>query len=208
MKERPILFSAPMARAILAGSKTQTRRVVQYVNYWHIDRHISDWHLSMPPILADGVATFELQSDVDDTRNVAVRCPYGQPGDLLWVRETWAVRKLQAGYWVEYKADSKNARAPEEVDAFALFTVGTWRPSIFMPRWASRLTLRITEVRVERVQDISETDAMDEGVDYRRDFGESYRDAFAALWDDINAKRGYGWDVNPWVWVISFEVVQ
>jgi hypothetical protein len=157
----------------------------------------------MKPILFSGPMVRAIlegrKTQTRRARKAVGPCPHGQPGDLLWVRETWAVRKLQTGYWVEWKADGSNARIPEEVDAFALFTIDTWRPSIFMPRWASRLTLRLTEVRTETLHRITEADAHAEGV---ADVA-----AYAALWDALNAKRGYGWNDNPFVWVLSFEVV-
>jgi hypothetical protein len=154
MKERPILFSGPMVRAVLSGAKTQTRRVHQ------------------PPWAAP-----------DSLEEALLQCRHGQPGDLLWVRETFAADRTS---WY-YRADG-------EIPGL------TWTPSIFMPRAASRLTLRLTEVRVERVQDISQADAVAEGTQGKA--------SFALLWDALNAKRGYGWASNPWVWVLSFEVVQ
>ena len=125
-------------------------------------------------------------------------CPYGQVGDRLWVRETFCEHTTGG---VIYRADEK----PLE----GIYSYHTWRPSIHMPRWASRITLEITEVRVERVQEITEEDAKTEGVNeislIDRD---GYYSSFADLWDSINAKRGYGWDTNPWVWVISFDKVK
>jgi len=179
MKERPILFSGPMVRAVLSGAKTQTRRVIK----------------PQPP--ADGSAkewTWAIDSDApspalgwrDDAIGAcAAVCPYGQPGDLLWVRETWCPRPEGYGY----RADDDPTNQPRK-----------WGPSIFMPRAASRLTLRLTEVRVERVQDISQADAVAEGTQGKA--------SFALLWDALNAKRGYGWASNPFVWVLSFEVVR
>jgi hypothetical protein len=135
-------------------------------------------------------------------------CPYGVPGDLLWVRETWsyvtlAQNERQPGdKWdpqlnmpvrMLYKADA---------DAEGWAIAAAWSPSIFMPRWASRLTLRIESVRVERLQEITSDDIAAEGLDIG-DYG-----SFAALWDKLNAKRGYGWETNPWVWVISFARVE
>jgi hypothetical protein len=196
MKERPILFSGAMVRAILDGRKTQTRRVCKLQN-------ASDY--------AYGGAMWTDRQQVD-------RCPYGQPGDRLWVRETWNCidtgRLTQRQDWVRYRAtDGEEMR---------------WRPSIFMPRWASRITLEITGVRVERVCDIINLDAYNEGFSsnecdtcdgtgYWSD-GEYCEDCsgeghisesgnFRALWDSINAKRGYGWEANPWVWVVEFKQI-
>jgi hypothetical protein len=132
-------------------------------------------------------------------------CPYGQPGDLLWVRETFAKRYADAERdptdGIMYRADGGCVIEPR------------WTPAIHMPRWASRLTLRITDVRVQRVQDINEEDVWSEGVICRCDVGQSEYDQcglspaehFAKLWDSINAKRGYSWESNPFCWAISFE---
>ena len=211
MTERPILFSAPMVRAILDGRKTQTRRVmkvqpypdsivtVEYYNQTVIDRHGD-----MQP----GPEIFGAHWDDGEH---GLRCPYGAPRDTLWVRETWAPHPhgvMRCG--AVYRADQG-----------AVPDAGRWRPSIHMPRWASRITLRITDVRVERLQDISEDDAVAEGVALERyvpvsdsagthssgeaeptDPVEEYRN----LWNHINAPGA--WDANPWVWALSFERVK
>ena len=198
MRERPIIFSAPMVRAILADTKVQTRRVVS-------DRHI--------PEVAD-----HKTRTLRKVKPLAHECPYGHPGDRLWARETWAVRQLQAGHWLEYRADAANLRTQHRNAAGSVLPSDSWKPSIFMPRWASRLNLEILNVRVERVQGISEADAMAEGCESRLewrpmpgealwepDYEVTARDDFKQLWDGINAKRGYGWAANPWVWVITFQ---
>lgn len=128
---------------------------------------------------------------------------YGKPGDRLWVRETWAPcigGPCEPGNPVLYRADRK----PEYENL-------TWRPSIFMPRWASRITLQILAVRVDRLQSMARTEARDEGcgtedVPWRATgrTGHGWTDTYAELWDSINLKRGHGWDSNPWVWVIDF----
>jgi len=175
---KPIIFSTPMVQAILDGKKTQTRRVIK-------DRH--QW-----------IAT-------DET--LALHCPYGQVGSGLWVRETWSGADWEDDLPpsdMSQEAGLLNYKAtPNELsDCFA----GKWRPSIFMPRWASRITLEITEVRVERVQDISPPDISAEGYDpFGIPAGVFW---FKDLWDSINAKRGYGWDSNPFVWCISFRRVE
>ena len=176
MKERPILFSGPMVRAILDGRKTQTRRPVK------------------PQPFVATTSMFDIS-----------KCPLGQPGDRLWVRETW--RKDALGTVVEYRATTS---------ALMEF-IAPWRPSIHMPRWASRITLEITRVWVERVQDITEDEAKAEGIvdggcmtcgkpetcgcqNPRPD----RRDSFANLWQSI-----YGtWDANPWVWAVEFRRVK
>lgn len=196
MKERPILFSSEMVRAILDGRKTQTRRVVN------------------PQSLLD-----------NKTRVTACyECPYGAPGGHLWVRETWRAVELDNGNdGILYKADNhfksiENSQAAADLwcDAYADRKYGNkWRPSIFMPRWASRIALAVTDVRVERLQEISEEDAIAEGlqkevisVGYQNDSVTlRARPKFVYLWDKINSDRGYSFESNPWVWVISFKVV-
>jgi len=187
VKERPILFSTEMVRAILEGRKTQTRRVIK-PKPWLIDPHKVEYNLWE---CGDGKETY------------LIKCPYGKPGDLLWVRETWGLY------------DTQPKDGPGKALLFYRASDGEsyelryqlWRPSIFMPRWASRITLKIINVRVERLQDISEEDAIKEGATFRKgEWGEL--DAFNYIWDSINAKRGYSWDSNPWVWVIEFKRVE
>lgn len=192
--ERPILFNAPMVRAILDGRKTQTRRIVKG----------QPWP-GIPFIGIDGmVATWRRDYGDDTSMMSLVRLSHGQPGDRLWVRETWAeYADPTHDYRVYYAADD---------DCGALVR---WRPSIHMPRWASRIDLEITAVRVERLQDISEEDALAEGIEGMRGQWKSYTDqvvvchkpraSFRSLWDSINAKGGYGWDANPWVFVYEFK---
>lgn len=182
MKERPILFSGEMVRAILDGRKTQTRRVVKQRG---------------------------------DCSGSVEQCPYGQPGERLWVRETWATEGTDetSTLPLQFKADRSDWPKCSK-----------WRPSIHMPRWASRITLEIESVRVERLQKITEEDAKAEGtrddalVHYYCEEGTdddpignhrcNWRYAFSRLWESINAKRGFGWDANPWVWVITFRRVE
>ena len=193
MTERPILFSAPMVRAILAGTKTQTRRALR-------------WQPDMSP----GEPPFDYQ----EGPGWPGRCPYGEPGDVLWVRETHALVRAPDFTSVIYRADGAEHPCddalgidPEPCDRMspAAAKRWRWRPSIHMPRRACRLRLLVTDVRVRRVQSISEEDARAEGV--RPPEHQTARGAFADLWDSINAKRGFGWREDPWVWVVSFERV-
>lgn len=187
MREKPILFSGPMVRAILEGSKTQTRRVLRVqpseetgslsIGPYHptaIDRHGEE---------QPGPETYGVYSSCGE---FGLRCPYGQPGDRLWVRETWAktyVRQAGAEWFVYATGDNRTDYG------------GPWKPSIHMPRAASRITLEITGVRVERLGEISESDARAEGVQSVAEFKE--------LWASIN---GLGsWEANPWVWVVEFR---
>ncbi len=124
-----------------------------------------------------------------------IKCPYGKAGDRLWVRETFGFINETCG--IVYKANGCNSIVPK------------WKPSIFMPRKLSRITLEITDIRVERVQEITEADAKAEGVipkiPYESKFTYYYRFPFVILWDSINEKRGFGWGENPWVWVVEFK---
>ena len=184
MKERPILFSAPMVKAILDGQKTMTRRVNSIGEYYISDK----------------------------------KCPYGVVGDRLWVRETWYYEEhmhdstegmpdLPCGLYshrLVYKADCTDYPVNVGVGRQG------WKPSIFMPRWASRITLEITGISVERLQDITEEDAMKEGIPMEIDCPEcdTARKKFKNLWDSINGrgkKPGKAWNDNPWVWVIEFR---
>ena len=204
MKERPILFSAPMVRAILDGTKTQTRRVVKPAHKAWIEmpvtHQLGEW----------------------DKRPL----PYGKTGDRLWVREAFAIVPRTAYRCSE--GVQQTLRPDDDHDA-AIYREGwvrskggfRWRPSIHMPRWASRITLEITGVRVERLQDISEADCWAEGVEQvMHDFTKesqidmAYRlglcidDAkplYAQLWESINGPGS--WEANPWVWVVEFKGV-
>lgn len=227
MKERPILMSAPMVRATMRAKspKTQTRRCVKAPRWAAEPLNVEGYDDGRFGALASVSGCF---SDLP--------CPYGQPGDRLWVRETWRQsldrlnKRLLVGYRADQDDDYFDVRESRPCD---FPTIG-WRPSIFMPRAFSRILLEITEVRVERVQDISEEDAIAEGIQSEymivgvncnggrhaedqalrffvhdtpdeSDQFECAGDAFASLWDSINAKRGFGWDVNPFVWAISFR---
>jgi hypothetical protein len=191
-ESRPILFSAPMVRALLAGTKTQTRRPVKPQPDFDTARAMLGGDTSGASIVYDhafgglglkrGNGTGFVQPNI--------RCPYGQPGDRLWVREAWAPKAIDPECTtIAYRATDDECNGP-------------WKPSIHMPRWASRILLEVTEVRVQRPQEISHEDAEQEGV--KCDMSAlGFRDHFAALWDRIN---GCGsWDANPWVWVVSFK---
>jgi hypothetical protein len=202
---KPILFSPPMVRAIQDGRKTQTRRVFKEAKpSWRLMTP-EEWKAPTPnrpaiggcPQAKDGYPAMFWTG----TTGMSYPCPYGKPGDKLWVRESWAAlknwdmykpREIVEGSEIYYQVDPPTHSAGK---------LGKWRSSRFMPRWASRITLEITDIRVERVQDISEADALAEGVTSQV----KHSAAFADLWDSLNAKRGYGWEANPWVWVITFK---
>jgi len=185
MKERPIIMTTDSVRAILDGRKTQTRRVIKF-------KHPTDWIGSINPDNKDGWIAWGPKPVTDDySRKMypnggGFKCPYGVPGDRLWVRETFKIELKDHTY--------------------------KRQPSIFMPRWASRITLEITKIRIERLQEINDEDCCREtgaplkwpgpGPEpYKRDM----HAVFSHLWDTLNAKRGYPWSSNPWVWVIEFK---
>lgn len=208
MTQWPILFSGPMVRAILEDCKTQTRRVVKPQP--RLIEHSGRWWWPIPARAALGGAGSVCTGRSREWHEYlpAGCCPYGEPGDLLWVRETWAAmgfddtlpRDIPANAVWLYRAEHPGPIAGD----------GVWRPSIFMPKVACRLWLEVTEVRVERLQEIDEIDAKAEGafpdaVGHLRESLTPHRDEFELLWDDINAERGHTWKSNPWVWAVSFE---
>lgn len=221
-KERPILFSGAMVQAILSGRKTQTRRVVR--KQFAVDAEPAEVSATSPEGWQisghSGLWWDDCGACIDD----AIRCPFGMPGDRLWVRETWqCIRQAKNGQrstegpplppiegfrWTEYAASPSDEPPPR------------WRPSIHMPRWASRITLEVTGVRVERLNDISEKDAIAEGIAYddsvpfngpwfaSQEDSQGYgwpKDAYQALWEHINGDGS--WAANPWVWVVEFRVI-
>ena len=179
---KPIIFSTEMIEAILEGRKTQTRRVIKTrpknrTDFVHISHNL----------YFEGSEKFTWAGYGNPDDPVYFMCHY-KPDDILWVRETWCLADNTDE--IIYKSDNPSLSAK-------------WRPSIYMPRKAARLFLRVKNVRVERLQDITEIEATHEGI--IKHLGIHARDDFAKLWDSINGKRGYGWDTNPWIWVIEFE---
>lgn len=212
MTTKPIIFNTEMVKAILDGRKTQTRRVVkpqppedEYFEgpYWY-EPAIVNKQGELEP----GNPVFGISSTDGEW---GIKSPY-KPGDILYVRETWA-KRIHSDNRYYYKADNNLGAIFNRED-------DKWRSPIFMPREAARLFLKVTSVKVERLQDITEEDARSEGcIDYHDKMGDgkfedviefdlTARDAFSYLWDTLNAKRGYGWDANPWVWVIEFERIK
>ncbi|MDR1529004.1 MAG: hypothetical protein LBS40_01050 [Burkholderiales bacterium] len=185
MKEHPIVFSAPMVQAILAGRKTQTRRVIKPQPIATPTRLIT---------FEDGQTAFSPRPTAECSRDDITFCPYGKIGDRLWVRETFqTIDETPFFHRVYYRAtDTDN-------------NIVKWQPSIHMPRALSRILLEITDVHIQRLQDISEDDIKAEGVPARG----NRRDDFIELWDNINGKKvGCSWDDNPWIWVITFRKIQ
>jgi hypothetical protein len=228
MKERGIMFSSAMVRALLDGRKTQTRRLVtpQPSDYVEGPLHWPRKHAA-PYLDQYNKGPFWCWWSSDDRQGPDwIKCPYGVAGDRLWVRETWAALvdedTLRQGPAVP--ANARNGCAGDLISYRATdmddneWPGFRWRPSIHMPRWASRITLEIADVRVERLQDISEQDALAEGCEPRppRAFateraltndGLSACEVYERLWDSLNAKRA-PWSSNPWVWVLSFLRVE
>lgn len=200
MKERGMIFNAEMVRALLNGSKTQTRRPIK----WRQTRSTEIGERE------DG-SKWPWSEDVERACDYWHPCPFGDVGDRIWVRETWARYNIvQQGHDMAYRATTPEDW-PEE---------GRWRPSIHMPRWASRILLEITDVRVDRLNSISEEDATAEGItlagnllpDYpgsyltpKGDFATA-QVAFQRLWESIYGEEN--WQANPWVWVIEFKRVE
>jgi len=260
MKERPILFSAPMVRALLAGTKTQTRRVMSrqkrydFTDYTLFgQRGHPDDEAARRGGWAQPWVAVEHAPDWPDGKEDRCPCPYvSQRGDRLWVRETWryCCSKLADGEspeeaTVQYKADDAQAtillkggertpqararREGESRDDYEEFLTRWWArsiPGIHMPRWANRILLEVTGVRVERLQDISEADAVAEGIrissearrsdtcygiyeaqmpDGKTHFNDSAYDLYRQLWEQINGAGA--WGANPWVWVVEFRRV-
>ena len=179
MSERPILFNDEMVRAILEGRKTQTRRVVK-PQTTEVDR------FGNPLWGEEGFREYRKH-----------KCPYGRESDRLWVREAHQIDNPHTTGKVCYRATEASRKV----------LAHKWRPSIHMPRWAARILLEVTDVRVNRVQDIGEEDCLKEGIPSGNTLlGKRYH--FGLLWNSINEKRGFGWDTNPWVWVVEFKVLE
>ena len=243
MRERPIIFTGESVRALLAGTKTQTRRVIKAPKVTVRGAVCADLADLMPEVrgtvaLPGKVLRASLNQHgavsvvAKDGRLLGVKpeefdfvCPYAagrtyldsgwhidvEAGSRLWMRETFAApwgrptrEQVQEGTpWVFYRADDEHKHD----------TDGAWRSPIFMPRWASRITLELTDVRVQRLREIGASDVVAEGVIVEHGHPESHTGeacsdcalAFADLWDSINVERGYSWDSNPWVWALTFR---
>lgn len=242
IKERPILMSAPMVQAILEGRKTQTRRIVKSksdLNYYHKvfllskDEYNKDvaTEFKVKVVAKKPMALF-FKNFIND---LDVECPYGNVGDRLWVRESykrWCIDgtdTTEDGWWsVRYRSDNNIQKHCASWDCCATYDSPSeagcekepdrWEPSIHMPRWASRILLEITGIRVERLQDISEDDAIAEGILFNGDY-ELWWDYQREQWICVDPIDSYKslickingpetWEKNPWVWVVEFRVIE
>lgn len=214
MKERPILFSAPMVRVLLDGSKTQTRRICKPAQLYGLS------HVIEVPDPQERGQVYNGSHFGDEEGDVQFACPYGGRGDRLWVREAFARIDGQTRPWIETDYRATYQHGDRLGDTLGIKK--RWTPSIHMPRHASRITLEVTGVRVERLGDISEADAIAEGIKTIQVGGDGQvrwlnymapeskvaafgdpRRSFWSLWEAINGRESY--DANPWVWVISFK---
>ncbi|CUU24498.1 hypothetical protein J9874_01177 [Duffyella gerundensis] len=222
MKERPILFSEQRVRALLIGQQTQTRRIMKSQAFGPgQDNH-------------EGCYAFDVSSNhlqgykMVNMNDLSYRCPYGQPGDRLWVRETWrgpvvptdalpdyerSPAKFRRPEYCQYRAANNELGHPYDKDKNS--EEFGWQTAIHMPRWASRIDLLITAVRAEKIQDISDEDVMAEGVQTDSHFLNNFftmnnntvspKEAYKKAWQ--KQYGGTSWEVNPWVWVIEFEKI-
>ena len=216
MKERPILFSGTMVKAIFDGRKTQTRRVMRLqptspATIFDVAGGLPVW----------AIWPSEELDDAGHPKDHGIKCPYGRPGDRLWVREAWRITTKDNHPTLGYRFGEQcvpGYHGTRMVGGLMLSWAelkrcdDCWRPSIHMPRWASRITLEITAVRVERLQAISEDDARAEGCtgncpvgNIRAHKAGPFSYEYAQLWDKINGDGS--WAANPWVWVVEFRKV-
>lgn len=215
-KDRPILMNGPMVRAVLDGSKTQTRRIMRIPDGIKPEWLQCNLYFKGTAQMNTGAAPCSAPM-----AGWSATCPLGQPGDRLWVREAWRSyaslddippRNIAQGAGIQYEAGGSNLNGREKVEG-----MGKYRPSMFMPHWASRITLEITNIRVEQLQDISEEDAATEGIYLHADgnytnylsetgYALNAKSSFSSLWESINGPGS--WDTNPWVWVVEFKAVK
>jgi len=209
MKETPIIMSGNHPKLILDGLKTQTRRVIK----------------PQPELLIEGQLSINPKTINKFVQHFLPRCPYGQVGDRLWIEQTWRVSNVTSPMskgivTIEFKAGNPNVQLTNNEFAYnqqgiylpvtyTAIRTRKWQSAMFMPKSIASIWNVITEVRVERLQEITANDAVAEGC-YPYFEGKYFhppRGIFRELWDSLNAKRGYGWDTNPWVWVPSFRII-
>lgn len=197
MKEYPIIFSSEMVKAILEDRKSVTRRVVKPQPDENGVSYMKNAPLDWESIFREPWSPWKW--DTEEGESISKNCPYGEPGDVLWVRETW-FNDADFGEPPIYIFKAGNENYPRGSSP--------WKPSIHMPRTAARIFLKVTDVRVERIQDITKDDIKAEGIQLGADNGawNGWHDRFQSLWEKINGPGS--WHNNPWVWVIEFERIQ
>lgn len=209
-KEIPILFSTPMVEAVDKDRKTITRRTrnLKKINIspdkWELSLIMDNWTNSKGEHEDKFAVLF---TDKKSGKQISIPCPYGQAGDILWVRETWNSYNESSYGHASREIYLYKANGSQRHD--------TWKPNIYMPKEAARFFLKITGIRIERLHDIPEKDAIAEGIHFDKDSGywfagdaacaQSPNHAFQELWISINKKKS--WDKNPWVWVIEFKKI-
>ncbi|CDH33775.1 hypothetical protein [Xenorhabdus bovienii] len=207
MKETPIIFNADMVRAILDGKKTQTRRIFKQAVGSSLSVDYEYPWATLSWLYGDGPGHEVYE------RTLKMQCPYGKIGDQLWVREAFSdLARMRERFASAIGRSVETITTSFEGDIAYRASLGSradylkWTPSIHMPRWASRITLEIIDIRVERLQDISEEDAIAEGVSANEFSPACY--AFGSLWQFIyGVDNPQSWQANPWVWVIEFRRV-
>lgn len=227
MKERPILFSTPMVQAILEGRKTVTRRIVKQTDlqkepdFFQFIGNSKDIDLPRPAVKYENPTFYGWHPVNNNGITYVLKCPYGEVGDRLWLRETWCYSVDENGYthFDQYRYKADGPVTFYDADGFETNKSG-WKPSIHMPRSASRITLEIVSIRTEQLHDITDTDAEREGVkvgdegmecwDYLdNDWGRAGftpTESFETLWQSINGEES--WESNPWVWVVEFKIIK
>lgn len=211
VSEKPIIFSDPMVQAILDGRKSQTRRIIK----WQASsQSLTPIQRVFDPIAGMFGMDIQVGSHEPNLERMSLACPYGMPGDALWVREAWGIHSRHT----DEIPPQKRSELPRPLDidrtkwAHHYRADGNlesaWYPSIHMPRWASRITLEIVDVRVERLQDISDENIYAEGLDYAKgsegEWGNEFaQEEFQQIWESINGAGS--WDANPFTWVVEFR---
>lgn len=215
MKERPILFSDQRVRALLSGQQSQTRRIMKSQLFGPgQDNHEGCYGIDVLNNHLQGSRVMEME-------NISYHCPYGQPGDRLWVRETWRGPVIEPEEMADYQRSPAQFKTPRYCQYHADISQPSnaeqfgWQAGIHMPRWASRIDLEVTGIRVEKIQDISDDDVIAEGVQTDSHFLNNFftmhsepvssKDAYRKQW--ALQYGGTSWEVNPWVWVIEFKRV-
>lgn len=189
MKERGLIFTRESIPGLQSGAKTQSRRVVRPQPG---PTRLLDHNGTLVEVTDRGFARW-----LEESRQRTLRCPYGVPGDLIWVKEAFAL----LGKQTIYRADKLSQT---EGYSHVIRNGGRWKSPRFMPKVAARIWLELTGVRVERLQNIRAGDVIREGFFDQEGLGRS-KAAFSAIWDELNAKRGFPWESNPWVWVLEFR---